>query len=116
MIARRAQREIEPMMAMGIAMSSGQGVAMIVGGKNVKLDFTPAYQAPVVADPGPVVAGLPMTLADLRSISTAGLAQITPTGSVLVTLPLTFPIGESVRRFELAHGRPVGWTWTESED
>lgn len=28
MIARRAQREIEPMIAIGIAMSSGQGVAM----------------------------------------------------------------------------------------
>jgi hypothetical protein len=42
--------------------ASGQGMAMIVEGKNVKLDFAPAYQAPVVTDPGPGVVGQPMTL------------------------------------------------------
>jgi hypothetical protein len=30
MIARRAQREIEPMMAMGMASNNGQGVAMTI--------------------------------------------------------------------------------------
>lgn len=34
MIARRAQSDIEPMMAMGIASSKGQGVAMTNTARN----------------------------------------------------------------------------------
>ena len=34
MIARRAQRDIEPMMAIGMAISNGQGVAMTSTARN----------------------------------------------------------------------------------
>lgn len=43
--------------------ASGQGSATITGGNNVKLDFTPAYVAPVIGNPGPVTAGTSMALA-----------------------------------------------------
>lgn len=40
----------------------GQSSATIVDGKNVKLDFKPAYVAPVVGDPGPGAVGVPVAL------------------------------------------------------
>ena len=39
--------------------AGGQASAVIADGKNVKIDFTPAYVAPVLGDPGPVTAGVP---------------------------------------------------------
>jgi hypothetical protein len=39
--------------------ATGQANAVIAGGNNVKIDFTPAYVEPVLSDPGPVAAGVP---------------------------------------------------------